>query len=115
MDGKSRVFCVMVLTSSFVKTSLSLRDENTTFLESANHLSFLDDDLSFLSELPLEKLLKVKKSLSDLKFKLGSNDNGKDDDALESRMNDDESFGIDLYDMKRSALTSANNEVKINR
>lgn len=115
MDGKSRVFCVMVLTSSFVKTSLSLRDENTTFPESANHLNFLDDDLSFLSELPLEKLLKVKKSLSDLKYKLGSNDNGKDDDALESRMNDDESFGIDLYDMKRSALTSANNEVKINR
>lgn len=114
MDGKSRVFCVMVLASSFVKTS-SLRVENTTFPASGNHLNFLDDDLSFLSELPLEKLLKVKKSLSDLKYKLGSNDNGITDDALESRMNDDESFGIDLHDMKRSALTSANNEVKINR
>lgn len=103
-------FFLLVLTAlSSIKMTFSKipTDANSSF-----SAVFHENDFLPLSELSLEKLLKIKKSLNDLKFPKFDRFNEMET-VLESRMNDDR---ISVHEqLENSPLTSFKNEIKINR
>lgn len=114
MKKNSKVLYIILITSSFIKNSVShSRDSNTSF-DAPD--SFMENDLSFLSELPIEKLLKVKKSINELKHAKFKAENGENElfEAKESRMSNDDNLNFNDHTLRRDALTS-NNEIKIIR
>lgn len=116
MRKTTKLFYIILITSSLFKNSLSyFKYSNESFpLDESD--SFMENDLSFLSELPLEKLLKVKKSINELKhakFK-AANDENEFIESKESRMSNDDNLNFSDHNLRRGALTS-NNEIKLIR
>lgn len=94
----------------------NLLNHNVNSTTLASSLNFAGNDLLFLSEMPLEQLLKVKKSLGELRqpgeFAAYHGDNELKEDVLESRM-----IGVGNFfqpQMKPSALTF-NEDPRINK
>lgn len=116
MRKTTKLFYIILITSSLFKNSLSyFKYSNESFpLDESD--SFMENDLSFLSELPIEKLLKVKKSINELKhakFK-AANDENEFIESKESRMSNDDNLNFSDHNLRRGALTS-NNEIKLIR
>lgn len=115
MKKNGKVRLVIMITLSLIKSSVSLfKDLNTSFpLDAVD--PFMENDLSFLSELPIEKLLKVKKSINELKlakFKASNDEN----DLLEAKESISNGYDLNFNDhnLRRDALRS-NNEIKLIR
>lgn len=98
MDGENLFWLIVIasivsITSGSNDNDLSNHEMNSTF---KHPLSFVND----LSELPLEKLLQVKKSLYELKqtnFHENDGDNEPQEESLESRMIDSGNFFSNLH------------------
>lgn len=116
MRKTTKLFYIILITSSLFKNSLSyFKYSNESFPLNESD-SFMENDLSFLSELPLEKLLKVKKSINELKhakFK-AANDENEFIESKESRISNDDNLNFSDHNLRRDALTS-NNEIKLIR
>jgi hypothetical protein len=68
------------------QTSSNLINHEMNFEASARPFHFIENDLTALSELPLEKLLKVKKSLNELKQVKFNVENVDNEERMESRI-----------------------------
>lgn len=87
------IACIVSITSGSNDNDLSNHEMNSSF---KHPLSFVND----LSELPLEKLLQVKKSLYELKqtnFHENDGNNEPEEESLESRMIDSGNFFSNLH------------------
>lgn len=88
---------VLAVSVNFMQISYgneeNLANHNLNSTAFSRPMNFLDNDLLFLSELPLEKLLKVRKSLNELKqASFEVNRQNYDDESLQSRMIDERNF-----------------------
>lgn len=86
-------------------------NHNINSTSNARSVKFVENELLYLSELPLEKLLQVEKSLQELKH-ICEYSGPTEDSLLSSRMLDDE-VGF-RPDLQKKAITLVD-EKKINR
>lgn len=89
----------------------NLINHNINSTSLARPVKFMGNDLLYLSELPLEKLLQVKKSLDILKrtsYATYREDNEVEEDLLESRMMSDKPAFTSMFGSKpkKSAMAS---------
>lgn len=107
------VFKILIVGGSDVKFMID-RD-NSTLLNRPG-IKFMKNNLLYLSELPLEKLLQVKNSLNELREQTSQEDYNIEDDFLESRMLNDEVAYSSMFgsESRKSGNTLAENK-KINR
>lgn len=105
-----------ILSVAVTRSDVSnLMNHNVNSSSYASPLNFAGSDLIYLSELPLEQLLHVKKAINELKqmnFPELQEDNDRSHDLLENRMlSDDQMFGSKL----RKSAMALTDEKKIER
>ena len=102
------IIIILVLNSwnSRINANSNVNDRNENFMKllenSSQPLNFIANDLIFLSELPLDKLLKVKKSIEEIQRVKSVDEN----DEVIDEIDDDDEFEDSYSDRSRNPLST---------